>query len=83
MRVLVAAPTRRDAKVTCGLLDQAGIAGEAFADLADLAAAISPGAGALVLTDVALASSGISDVLARAIAIPVSKQLGQQVIVEN
>lgn len=63
MRVLVAAPTRRDAKVTCVLLDQAGIAGEAFADLADLAAAISPGAGALVLTDVALASSGISDVL--------------------
>jgi tripartite-type tricarboxylate transporter receptor subunit TctC len=32
---------------------------------------------------VGFAAGGISDVLARAIAIPVSKQLGQQVIVEN
>jgi tripartite-type tricarboxylate transporter receptor subunit TctC len=32
---------------------------------------------------VGFAAGGISDVLARAIAIPVSKQLGQQVVVEN
>src|SRR5688500_18704531 len=32
---------------------------------------------------VGFAAGGISDVLGRAIAIPVSKQLGQQVIVEN
>jgi tripartite-type tricarboxylate transporter receptor subunit TctC len=32
---------------------------------------------------VSFAAGGISDVLARALAIPLSKQLGQQVIVEN
>jgi len=32
---------------------------------------------------VGFAAGGISDVLGRAIAIPLSKQLGQQVIVEN
>jgi tripartite-type tricarboxylate transporter receptor subunit TctC len=32
---------------------------------------------------VGFAAGGISDVLARAIAIPVSKQLGQQIVVEN
>src|SRR5687767_10472233 len=32
---------------------------------------------------VSFAAGGISDVLARAIAIPMSRQLGQQVIVEN
>src|SRR3954462_2130921 len=32
---------------------------------------------------VGFAAGGISDVLARAIVIPLSKQLGQQVIVEN
>ncbi len=32
---------------------------------------------------VGFAAGGISDVLGRAIAIPLSKQLGQQVVVEN
>src|SRR5688500_4348231 len=32
---------------------------------------------------VSFAAGGISDVLARALAIPLSRQLGQQVIVEN
>jgi signal transduction histidine kinase/ActR/RegA family two-component response regulator len=63
-RVLVAAPTRRDAELTCGLLARAGIACEAIADLAAFAAGVEAGAGALVLTDAALADPAIDRVLA-------------------
>ena len=63
-RVLVVAPTRRDAHVTCELLARAGIACEAVADLVVLASAIEAGAGALVMTDAALTAPGIEGVLA-------------------
>ena len=63
VRVLVAAPTRRDGQVTCALLDQAGVFCETIDTLEQLAVEISGGIGALVLTDVALAAPGITAVL--------------------
>jgi signal transduction histidine kinase/ActR/RegA family two-component response regulator len=63
VRVLIAAPTRRDGEVTCALLDQAGVYCEAFDGLESLAAEIQEGVGALMLTDVALAGPDIAGVL--------------------
>jgi tripartite-type tricarboxylate transporter receptor subunit TctC len=54
-----------------------------FAAFSGLAAAQADYPNKPVRLVVGFAAGGISDVLARAIAIPVSKQLGQQVIVEN
>jgi signal transduction histidine kinase len=64
-RVLLVAPTRRDAEVTCRLLGDAGIACLPCADLPHLAAEIGRGTGAVVLTDLALAAPGIDAFLAR------------------
>jgi signal transduction histidine kinase len=63
-RVLVAAPTRRDARVTCELLERAGIACESFAELPPLATAVHEGVGAIMLTDAALAAPGMDLVFA-------------------
>ena len=63
VRVLVAAPTRRDGQVTCALLDQAGVFCETIDTLEQLAVEIRDGIGALMLTDVALAAPGITEVL--------------------
>lgn len=63
-RVLLAAPTRRDAAVTCAILERARIACEPFPDLASLAAAIPDGVGAIMLTDAALVAPGMDQVFA-------------------
>jgi signal transduction histidine kinase len=63
-RVLVATPTRRDAEVTCALLEKAGVACEAFAEPVALAAAIHEGVGAVMLTDAALAVPGMERLFA-------------------
>ena len=63
-RVLLAAPTRRDAEVTCALLEKAGVECEAFQDLPPLVAAIASGVGAIVLTDAALAAPGMDALFA-------------------
>jgi len=63
VRVLVAAPTRRDGQVTCALLDQSGVFCETIDSLEQLAIEIGEGVGALMLTDVALAAPGITAVL--------------------
>ena len=63
-RVLLVAPTRRDAEVTCRLLGNAGVPCLACADLQQLAAEIRRGTGAVVLTDVALAAEGVDAFLA-------------------
>ena len=60
--VLVATPTRRDAEVTCALLQQGGVDGVAFSELAPLAESMQAGVGAVMLTDAALSSAGIDRV---------------------
>ena len=47
-RVLIAAPTRRDAQITCELLERAAIPCEAFEALSSLAAAVYEGVGAIM-----------------------------------
>ena len=63
-RVLIAAPTRRDARVTCELLERAGIPCESFEELATLASAVHAGVGAIMLTDAALVAPGMDLVFA-------------------
>lgn len=53
-RVLIVAPTRRDADVTCLLLEQAGMTPFTCSDLKTLAVELIGGVGAIVLTDRAL-----------------------------
>lgn len=54
MRVLVLAPLGRDASLICGTLKDAGLVARPCSDLDEVAALMSEGAGALVLTDEAL-----------------------------
>lgn len=63
-RVLIAAPTRRDAQITCELLERAAIPCEAFEALSSLAAAVYEGVGAIMLTDAALVAPGMDLVFA-------------------
>jgi signal transduction histidine kinase/CheY-like chemotaxis protein len=60
LRVLVAAPTRRDGEITFELLGKAGVDSVVFSRLRDMAAALESGAGALLLTDAALSEPAIS-----------------------
>ena len=55
-RVLVIAPTRRDAEVTCALLAKANIACAAYNGVDALLEAAETGVGAIMLTDAVLAS---------------------------
>jgi signal transduction histidine kinase len=60
-RVLVLAPAGRDAEVLCRLLAGDGIPAEACRDLADLASRLRDGAGALLLTEEALARQSATE----------------------
>lgn len=62
-RVLIFPPTRRDGDVTCELLQRSGLGCVVCSDAALLAAELRAGAGALLLTDVALNSPGFDAVL--------------------
>lgn len=53
-RVLLVAPTRRDAEVTCSLLRKADVLCESYDTLLELADQMKHGVGALMLTDRAL-----------------------------
>ena len=67
-RILLLAPTRRDAEVTIGLLRSAGVACTPCPDLATLAAQLAEGVGAVLLTDDALVDPtvyGLQQALAR------------------
>jgi PAS domain S-box-containing protein len=63
-RVLIAAPTAKDAEITRSLLMAAGLACIVCPNLRSLANEINAGAGAVLLTEEAIASAGIDDVLA-------------------
>ena len=58
-RVLVLAPTARDAALSTSFLAEAGIAGVACAGLEEVFLGLQAGAGALVLTEEALADGGL------------------------
>ena len=58
-RVLVVAPTRRDAEVTCALLGKAGLVCVACAGVASLVIEMAQGVGVVVLTDHALIDPAI------------------------
>lgn len=60
-RVLVVAPTGRDAVVTRDVLVNAGLIAESCDDLGDACARIEEGAGALLLTEEALSASGLAE----------------------
>jgi signal transduction histidine kinase len=67
-RLLIQAPTGRDGALAVAALEQAGLHGEAFADITSLCEATSRGAGALLLAEEALTSRAqrcLSEVLAR------------------
>src|SRR5262245_53944571 len=55
-RVLVLAPTRGDAELSQSILAEAGLECRAFCDLDDLCAELAEGAGAMLLTENALAT---------------------------
>ncbi len=63
-RVLVLAPTGRDAPMVCGRLVADGMTSEACADLRALLAGIASGAGAAVVAQEALSPSGAEGLLA-------------------
>jgi two-component system, sensor histidine kinase len=63
-RVLVLPPGRRDGEVTRGLLEQAKLSCLVCYDAVTLAREIDAGAGAIVLTDVALVAPHFDEVLA-------------------
>jgi signal transduction histidine kinase/ActR/RegA family two-component response regulator len=58
-RVLVLAPTGRDASLTCTLLRAGGLAAEACRSIDDLCGSISEGAGALLIAEEALPPSAV------------------------
>ena len=65
-RVLIVAPTGRDARLLCDMLGSNGIASEPFADIRQLCDELRHGAGAILLTDEALgpgALESLSDAL--------------------
>ena len=66
-RVLVLAPTAKDAALSRVILAEAGVACVACADLEDLCRAIARGAAAVILTEEALTDGGgcLTDVLGR------------------
>lgn len=53
-RVLVVAPTQRDAQVTCTLLGKSGVHCVVCSDLPELSRELKAGAGAVILTDAVL-----------------------------
>ena len=62
-RVLLVAPTRRDAAVTCSLLLAADVLCESYDTLLELADQVKQGVGVLMLTDRALFDRGIEAIL--------------------
>lgn len=66
-RVLVLAPTGRDATLTCEVLARAGIVAEVCATIEEVCAGLADGAGGLILAEEALTASAVEK-LGRALA---------------
>jgi PAS domain S-box-containing protein len=63
-RILLVAPTRKDAELTCKLLAASGLTCLACDDLRKLNGEMDKGAGAVLLTEEAVAAPGIDELLA-------------------
>jgi two-component system, sensor histidine kinase len=63
-RVLIFPPSRRDGEVTCEVLGRAGLGCAVRNKAPEVAHEIDAGAGALIMTDAALAAPGIDTILA-------------------
>ena len=63
-RVLIFPPSRRDGEVTCEVLRRAGLHCAVRNEAFEVAHGIEAGAGALIMTDAALAAPGIETILA-------------------
>lgn len=64
LRVLVVAPTTRDAELICATLQEHGLEGVACADLAEVTRGVQEQAGALILAQEALANAGLAQLRA-------------------
>ena len=62
-RVLMLAPTGRDAELMCSVLEEAGVSSKACADMRELCASLREGAAALVLAEEALADGAYRDLV--------------------
>jgi signal transduction histidine kinase/CheY-like chemotaxis protein len=62
-RVLLVTPTRRDGEITSGFLTEAGLSCLVCPNLSQLAIEMKHGAGAVLLTEEAISSQGMRDVL--------------------
>ena len=62
-RVLVLAPTARDAEITRALLERAGLAAVACPDLRAFTRAFAAGAGAALITEDAVVADGVDELL--------------------
>ena len=60
LRILVAAPTRRDGEVTFELLSRAGLDGVICTGLQGVADELAAGVGAIVLTDAVIGDSSLT-----------------------
>jgi signal transduction histidine kinase len=67
-RILILAPTRRDAPAVAALLDRAGLDPEICPDLPSLVAELGAGAGAILLSEEALASPQQQEILFAALS---------------
>lgn len=74
-RILLLAPTRRDGEVTSALLSSAGLSCVVCRNLNDLSEEIVAGAGVVLLTEEALAATGIAQLVAAIQAQPAWSQL--------
>ena len=63
-RVLMLAPTGRDAELMCSVLDEAGVTCRACADMRELCYAMTEGAAALIIAEEALAEAAYRDLAA-------------------
>jgi len=63
-RVLLVAPTTRDAEITCSLLTGAGLPCVACTSVGELIREIEAGVGAILLTEQAITDDGIDELLA-------------------
>jgi signal transduction histidine kinase len=63
LRILVLAPTSKDAELSTGLLERAGFACKACKDIVEVCAELDLGAGALVMPEEAIAQDGKAQLL--------------------
>lgn len=82
-RVLLVPPTRRDGEVTIALLAQAGLRGVVCRDLIGLSQEIAAGAGAILMTEQALAATGIERLIETLEAQPPWSQLPVVLLIER